>query len=91
MNVRIAREARDVQQRQVDVTREDKQLAANQAQADSLTDRFQTLMDGYEIRIKDLTEEVKTLRNENRSLTTEVRALHTEMAKLRRSIDNGNS
>jgi hypothetical protein len=32
------------------------------AQAENLTERFKTLMDGYEARITDLTAEVQTLR-----------------------------
>lgn len=88
MNVRIAREARQQQVEAAEKTREEKQDAADQAQADNLTQRFQTLMDGYEVRIKDLTGEVQILREENRNLTSEVRLLHKEITRLRESIDN---
>src|ERR1700741_5490463 len=33
------------------------------AQADDMTERFRVLMDGYEVRIRDLTDEVTSLRN----------------------------
>ena len=41
------------------------QMSASEvAAADGLTRRFQVLMDGYEIRIRDLTNEVSRLRSE---------------------------
>jgi hypothetical protein len=43
-------------------------IQADAAHSDSLTRRFQSLMDGYESRIKDLTDEVSGLRGEVRSL-----------------------
>jgi predicted nucleic acid-binding Zn-ribbon protein len=44
------------------------QTDSDVAHADSMTRRFQALMDGYESRIKDLTNEVSALRDEVRNL-----------------------
>jgi hypothetical protein len=43
-------------------------IAADAAQTDSMTRRFEALMDGYETRIHDLTHEVHQLREEVKSL-----------------------
>ena len=44
------------------------QIEADVAQSDSLTRRFMALMDGYEHRIRDLTDEVIGLRAEVKNL-----------------------
>ena len=44
------------------------QMDADRTTADSMTKRFQALMDGYEGRIRDLTEEVTGLRIEVKNL-----------------------
>jgi cell division protein FtsB len=43
-------------------------IAVDAAQSDSMTRRFEALMDGYETRIHDLTQEVQQLREEVKSL-----------------------
>ena len=50
----------DEKKREVD--HEAVQLTYDQAQMNTLTERFRTLMDGYERRINDLIMEVKDLR-----------------------------
>ena len=50
-----------------EVERKDR-IEADTAQADSMTRRFQALMDGYEARIEDLMDEVQHLRDEVKSL-----------------------
>lgn len=43
-------------------------IEAHSAQTDGLTERFKTLMDGYESRITDLTREVASLRDQVQKL-----------------------
>lgn len=47
-------------------------IQADVAHSDSLTRRFQALMDGYEDRIKDLTTEVTGLRGEVKALREQI-------------------
>jgi SMC interacting uncharacterized protein involved in chromosome segregation len=58
---------------QVDNERKNR-IEADTAATDSMTRRFQALMDGYEGRIKDLTEEVQSLRDEVKTLRSQMDA-----------------
>lgn len=58
-------------------------LAADAATADSITRRFSVLMDSYEHRIADLTEEVQNLRSEVRQNRDEIAKLRQELAHAR--------
>lgn len=62
---------------QAETDRKD-QIDSDTARADSMTRRFVSLMDGYENRIKDLTEEVMALRDEVKNLR---KALDMQMRK----------
>ena len=71
-NERVARIARE------DKDRADR-LSESHDRADDLTARFRVLMDGYELRIRDLTLEVATLRIEISQLRTELSARGNKM------------
>ena len=58
---------------QVDNERKNR-IEADTAATDSMTRRFQALMDGYEGRIKDLTQEVQSLRDEVKTLRSQMDA-----------------
>lgn len=54
--------------------------------ADDLSQRFRTLMDGYEGRIRDLTHAVAEYEGRIRDLTQEVTELRRELTDLRREL-----
>ena len=70
---RVARSNERVAERKRADDIEDRRISDNRANAEDLTRRFRTLMDSYEARIKDLTEEVTTLRVEIAQLRHEIR------------------
>jgi hypothetical protein len=53
------REGRDVQQQDIAVKQSTAQLSFDATQAQTLTERFRALMDGYEHRIDDLTGDLR--------------------------------
>lgn len=61
-------------------------IQADTAHSDSLTRRFQSLMDGYENRIKDLTDELTTLRAEVRDLRAALAGQIRETRSLRADL-----
>lgn len=64
----------DTKKREVD--HEAVQLTYDQAQMNTLTERFKTLMDGYERRINDLISEVKDLRERLSTAESKLRDVH---------------
>jgi predicted nucleic acid-binding Zn-ribbon protein len=52
------------------------QLTYDQAQMNTLTERFRTLMDGYERRINDLIMEVKDLRERLSVAESKLKEVH---------------
>lgn len=59
------------------------QVAADAATADGMTKRFIAILDGYERRVKDLTEEVTNLRAEVRENRDEIALLREELERAR--------
>ena len=64
----------DEKKREVD--HEAVQLTYDQAQMNTLTERFRTLMDGYERRINDLIMEVKDLRERLSVAESKLKEVH---------------
>lgn len=62
--IRMSRSNEKIAEANRQETHVSKMTAAEMTAADGLTRRFQVLMDGYEIRIRDLTNEVSRLRSE---------------------------